>query len=88
MGTMTGAAGGVLRDVLCAEIPLVLRPGRLYATTAITGIVVYLLLQGVLPTGLPALIGMACIAALRIASIVWEFTLPVFNLSDREHLER
>jgi uncharacterized membrane protein YeiH len=88
MGTMTGAAGGVLRDVLCVEIPLVLRPGRLYATTAITGIAVYLLLQGVLPVGIPALIGMACIAALRIASILWDLTLPVFTLTDPDPPER
>ena len=82
MGTMTGAAGGVVRDVLCAEVPVVLRPGQLYATTAISGITVFLLLQGVLPAGIPALIGMACIAALRIASIIWDFTLPVFSLHD------
>ena len=88
MGTLTGAAGGVVRDVLCVEIPLVLRPGRLYATTAITGISVYLLLQGVLPTGIPALIGMACIAGLRIASILWDLTLPVFTLTDPHPPER
>src|SRR5262249_16886859 len=35
MGTMTGSAGGVLRDILCAEVPLLFRQTDLYATAAI-----------------------------------------------------
>lgn len=37
MGVITGVAGGLIRDVLCAEIPLILRRGRRYATSAIVG---------------------------------------------------
>ena len=37
MGVITGVVGGVLRDVLLAEIPLILRRGQLYATSAIVG---------------------------------------------------
>src|SRR5690606_12149757 len=43
MGTLTGVAGGVLRDVLTTEIPLILRRGQIYATAAMVGIGVYLL---------------------------------------------
>ena len=80
MGTLTGAAGGMLRDVLCAEIPLILRRGRIYATAAIIGIAVYLLLQTQLDRTAAALIGMASIAGLRLAAIIWDLTLPVFSL--------
>lgn len=45
MGTLTGMAGGVVRDVLKPEIPLVLRRGQIYATAAIAGITLYLVLQ-------------------------------------------
>jgi len=45
MGAITGAAGGLLRDVLCAEIPLILRRD-IYATAAIAGATVYVLLTG------------------------------------------
>ncbi|MGB7087968.1 MAG: trimeric intracellular cation channel family protein [Phormidesmis sp.] len=83
MGTITGTAGGVLRDVLLADIPVVIRPGRIYATAAIAGIVTYLSLQ---PLGIPqlpaALIGMSVIAVLRLAAIVWRLKLPTFSLSD------
>lgn len=80
MGTLTGVAGGVVRDVLCAEIPMILRPGRIYATAAIGGSAIYLALQYVTPQAVAALSGMAFIALLRIAAIVWRLTLPVFTL--------
>lgn len=84
MGTLTGVAGGVLRDVLAAEIPMILRKGQLYATAAIAGASLYLLLQGPLERTAAALAAMACIAALRIAAIVWDLTLPVFSLARHE----
>jgi uncharacterized membrane protein YeiH len=37
MGVITGVVGGVARDVLLAEIPLILRRGQLYASAAIAG---------------------------------------------------
>jgi len=80
MGTLTGAAGGMLRDVLCAEVPLILRRSRIYATAAIIGIIVYLILQPLLDRTLAALLGMASIASLRLAAIIWDWTLPVFSL--------
>ena len=82
MGTLTGVAGGMLRDVLTAEIPMVMRRGRIYATAAILGAFVYLILQSFIDRTVAALVGMACIAALRLAAIVWNLTLPVFSLSD------
>lgn len=84
MAVITGAAGGVIRDVLTGEVPLVLRPGTLYATTAIAGASVYLLVQAAGVERSPAaLMGMATVAALRFAAILWGLRLPVFDLPDR-----
>lgn len=83
MGTLTGVAGGVLRDVLSAEIPIILRKGQIYATASIAGTTMYLLLQLAIPQATAALAGMAAIALLRIAAIVWDLTLPVFRLPHR-----
>lgn len=80
MGTLTGVAGGIVRDVLCAQVPLILRRGRIYATAAIAGIVVYLLAQMLVDRTLAALLGMISIALLRLAAIAWNLTLPVFSL--------
>lgn len=86
MGASTGVAGGLLRDVLCAEIPLILRRGRMYASASIAGVVVYLLLETLLDRTLAAVLGMSTIAGLRLAAIAWDLTLPVFSLpkSDRD----
>ena len=51
MGVVTGIFGGVLRDIVCNEIPMVLRDGRPYAICSFIGCWVYLLLQKV---GAPA----------------------------------
>jgi uncharacterized membrane protein YeiH len=80
MGTLTGAAGGMLRDVLCAEVPLILRRSRIYATAAIAGVIVNLVVQQVADRTLAALLGMGSIAGLRLAAIIWDWTLPVFSL--------
>jgi uncharacterized membrane protein YeiH len=83
MGTMTGAAGGVLRDVLSGEVPLLLRSTELYATAAIAGIAVYLVSQALgCPPTAAALLGMATVAALRFATIFWRLRLPVFVLPE------
>lgn len=83
LGTMTGVGSGVIRDVLSAEIPFVLRRGNLYASAVIFGIAVYLFLESVGVARQPAsLTGMAVIAALRLAAIRWELKLPVFEVDE------
>lgn len=85
MATVTGAFGGLLRDVLCNEIPLILRKGSIYATAAIVGATAYVLaLQIGVPRGAATLIGMTTIAGLRFGAIAWNWTLPVFTLDRRD----
>ena len=83
MGTITGVAGGVLRDVLCAEIPLILRRD-VYATAAVAGASVYSLAQLLgAPRPWAASGGMLVIVLLRFAAIRWGLQLPTLRLSDR-----
>jgi uncharacterized membrane protein YeiH len=82
MGTLTGVAGGVIRDVLTAEIPMIMRRGPVYATACIAGIVVYLLLEMVIARNAAAVAGMVSIASLRLAAILWKLTVPVFTLRE------
>ncbi len=85
MGTMTGSAGGLLRDVLSGEVPLLLHQTDLYATAAIVGATAYLLLQAAGMERTPsALAGMAVVAGLRMAAIWWRLRLPVFHVSDED----
>lgn len=81
LGTITGSAGGAVRDVLSAEIPLVLRRGNLYASAAILGTSAYfVLLAGGAGRGVATWGGMMVVAAVRLASIAFGLQLPVFAL--------
>jgi len=84
LGTVTGVAGGMLRDVLVNDVPMILRKGQIYATAAIVGIALYLLLQlAEFGRQEAALAGMAAVAVLRLAAIVWNLSLPVFRYPER-----
>ena len=83
MGTVSGAAGGIIRDVLSAEIPLIFRQGHLYATAAIVGATAYLILLGVTMTSPVAALGsMAIVVVLRLAAILWGLRLPVLSIRE------
>lgn len=82
LGTITGAAGGVIRDILLGEIPLILRNRELYATAAILGIAAYLGLESLgVNRPLAAYVGMAVVAGIRFGSIFWDLRVPAFRLS-------
>jgi uncharacterized membrane protein YeiH len=89
MATITGTAGGLLRDVLSAEVPLLLRQSDLYATAAIAGAAAYLMAQwvGVDRTAAAAL-GMIAVVGLRLASILWGLRLPVFLVPGEQEKSR
>lgn len=77
MGAMTASAGGLLRDVVANEEPLVLKTGEVYATAALLGAGVY---YGAAAAGLAPdlalLSGIVAGFALRAAGIVFGLSLP------------
>ena len=81
MGAITGCAGGLLRDVLSAEVPLVFRKSELYVTACVAGLTGYVLLRqfGFQPDVAGSL-SAALILALRLASIRWNITLPTMRI--------
>lgn len=81
LGTMTGVAGGLVRDVLLNELPLVFRKEiQLYATAAIFGSVTYLLVKTALPHGgVAAIVGSIATLVVRFAAIRWQLSLPLFR---------
>lgn len=80
MGVMTGTFGGLMRDVVGNEVPLVLKQGELYITATLGGAVAALAL---LALGLPyplALFGCAAVVlALRAGSMALGWRLPVYK---------
>lgn len=85
LGAVTGSAGGAIRDVLSAQVPVVLQRGSLYATAAIAGTSLYVILARLgVGRSAAALAGMAAVAALRLAAIWWGLKLPVFEVRTSE----
>jgi uncharacterized membrane protein YeiH len=78
MGVITGVFGGIVRDVLCNEVPLVFT-GQLYATAAWAGalLLVAMAALGISP-GWSALAAGSLVLALRLAAIRFDWRLPVF----------
>jgi uncharacterized membrane protein YeiH len=81
LGTVTGVAGGILRDILLNVVPGVfLTSQRLYATAAIVGCSVYLTMRHFgAPESLSFSIGATIIFAMRLAAIHFPLVLPEFE---------
>ena len=84
MGVMTGVAGGVMRDVICNEIPLIFQK-EIYATACIFGSLVFIALRELqTPHWLDTGIAMLSVLLTRLAAIRWRLSLPRFHLLDRD----
>lgn len=84
MGVATGTFGGLMRDVVCNEVPLVLKQGELYVTAAFAGASAALLVPYV--TSEPLAPPIACIVtcfALRAGSLLFGWRLPVYRARPR-----
>lgn len=78
MGMLTGVAGGIIRDILSNQIPLILRQ-EIYATAALTGAAVYVVLHQIWDVSqLNLVLAAAVTLVLRLAAIKWNFSLPTF----------
>jgi len=76
MGVITGVFGGVLRDVILNEVPMVLRDGKPYALAALAGCIFFLLIvEAGTPTELATWVAGALIVAIRLVSWRWNWTL-------------
>lgn len=80
LGVITGVFGGVVRDVLVNEVPLVMRPGTLYATASWCGALVFIAAVA-LDAGEASAMAAGGLVALgmRLAAIRYQLRLPTFQ---------
>lgn len=77
MGVITGVFGGVLRDVICNEIPYVFRDHRPYALCAFVGAWAYLLFDALAAPPVVALfVSAALVAGLRLVAVWRGWSVP------------
>ena len=78
MGMMTGVAGGMVRDILTGEVPLILRR-EIYATASLCGATVFVVLKTYCPEQCAyAFISAVVTLGLRLAALQWNLSLPRF----------
>ena len=79
MGTITATFGGILRDIICAELPLILRR-EIYATAAAFGALVFVVLTQVgMPRDIALPIGAFAGFTLRGAAILRGWSMPTYK---------
>ena len=77
LGMLTGIGGGVMRDMLLAEIPVVLR-AELYAVAALAGAAIVVIGEGLgLPSAAVVVAGIGLCFGLRVLAIRRGWNLPI-----------
>ena len=80
MGTVTGSFGGLLRDVLINETPLIFRTD-FYASACVLGSIIYVLMgrYSSLPIEWVQFISAISVFIFRVLAVVLHIQLPTFN---------
>lgn len=79
MGVITGIFGGLLRDVLCNQVPLVLRRDLYASVSLVTGILYVGLQQGGVAAVPAMLVAVSIGFVMRLLAIRYKLALPVFE---------
>ena len=89
MGTITGSFGGLLRDVLINETPLIFRTD-FYASACVLGSVIYVLMghYSSLPIEWVQFISAVSVLLFRVLAVVLHIQLPTFNPKINEKTEQ
>jgi uncharacterized membrane protein YeiH len=83
MGMVTGTVGGIIRDLLCGDVPLILRR-EIYATAALGGGIAYVVLRGLLQPAALLAAASSIVFFSRLAGIYWHLHLPSFRVKGSE----
>lgn len=88
MGTITGSVGGVIRDVLLNEVPLLIRKD-IYALACVAGGGVYFLCNYlILPTGISETIAALTVIVFRLIAVKYHLHLPQLQPLDSKSKDR
>lgn len=83
LGAMTGCFGGVIRDILCNEIPVIFRK-EIYATASIAGGVCFMILYSSnIDTIYTYIATTLLIISIRLIVVRYRISLPIFTLKKR-----
>lgn len=79
LGTVTACFGGVIRDILCTEIPVIFRK-EIYATICIIGGIFFFILKSLeIPQDVLYLTTSMIIIAIRLMAVIFKWSLPTIE---------
>lgn len=78
LGTMSASFGGVIRDILCNEIPVIFRK-EIYATACILGGVIYFISLNLFNEETAYIISISAIITVRLLAVKYELKLPTLS---------
>ena len=88
LGAITGSIGGVVRDVLLNEVPLLLRKD-VYALACVAGGIIYFICTKIgLLTNITELIAALSVIFVRIIAIKYQIQIPVFDAMSENKPDR
>ena len=76
IGMTTAVGGGIVRDVLVKEVPMLMGPDDLYAIPAMIGATVYAVVDYLGPQWVGLVVGTVIATALRLAGLLFHWRLP------------
>jgi len=83
LGTVTGCAGGLFRDVLSNDTPMLFQPADIYATVAAAGILLWLIMRDLgVPGDIARIVSMVFVFVFRMSAIYWSICLPVIRVPE------
>ena len=78
LGAMTGTFGGVIRDILCNEIPVIFRK-EIYATACLVGGLAFVILHGLgVEKDIIYLVTSLTVISIRLLVVKYQVSLPSF----------
>lgn len=84
LGAMTGCFGGVIRDILCNEIPVIFRK-EIYATASLLGGAIYMLLYSFsVDSNIIYVVTTLIIIIIRLLVVKYQVSLPLFTVKQRQ----
>ncbi|MBW1295978.1 trimeric intracellular cation channel family protein [Aquimarina litoralis] len=84
LGAMTGCFGGVIRDILCNEIPVIFRK-EIYATASIAGGICFMILYKLnTPITIIYISTTMLIIVIRLIVVRYQVSLPLFTVKAKD----
>ncbi|APG59798.1 trimeric intracellular cation channel family protein [Christiangramia salexigens] len=81
LGAMTGTFGGVIRDILCNEIPVIFRKEVIYATACLIGGVAFVILDRLgVKLDIIYITTSMTVILIRLVAVKYQISLPTFYL--------